>query len=161
MAMQDDLVTLSQAPDAGAQDEQQAPAATAAAVAPAADVAPAATQQAVPSAAETGEKTAVARVRAITTSEEGRALPQLAEHLAFETNLSLEAAIGAMKAAAADRPAASTAATSGQSEQSGLGNALTREMAKTGNAAGVRPEGEIKPAEPENDLAEKAKAFTF
>lgn len=42
----------------------------------------------------------LARVKAIQTSEEGKARPKLAEHLAFNTDMSAEAAIDLMKAAA-------------------------------------------------------------
>lgn len=46
------------------------------------------------------------RIRAILSSEEGKATPKLAEHLAYETEMSAEAAVAMMQAAAADAPPA-------------------------------------------------------
>lgn len=50
------------------------------------------------------------RVRAITASEDGRALPTLAQHLAFDTDIAASVAGGILKAARADLRAAGTTA---------------------------------------------------
>lgn len=48
---------------------------------------------------------AQARIKAILASEEGKALPTLANHLAFDTGVTAEAAIATLKAAKSDQPA--------------------------------------------------------
>jgi signal peptide peptidase SppA len=53
-------------------------------------------------AAEKAKAETLARVKAIQTSEEGKARPKLAEHLAFNTDMPAEAAVQLMKAAAAE-----------------------------------------------------------
>lgn len=53
-------------------------------------------------AAQKATADALVRVKAIQTSEEGKARPKLAEHLAFDTNLSADSALGILKAAAVE-----------------------------------------------------------
>ncbi len=168
--MEDDLVTLSQAPDAGAQNGDQGgdQGGQQAAQAVAANAAKPAGQQAASAAATVAAQAAAdpdqverARIKAIVTSVEGQAAPALASHLAFDTAMSAEAAVKALVAAAADVTGgakASAAAGGEQDAQGALDGALEREMAKSGNSAGVRPEGEIV-AKTANPLAEKAKAY--
>ncbi len=50
------------------------------------------------------EAAILARVEAITESEEGKATPALAKHFAFKTKLTADEAVAAMRAAAADAP---------------------------------------------------------
>jgi len=62
-------------------------------------------------AAAEAETNAQTRIKAILASEEGKALPTLANHLAFDTKISADAAIATLKAAKSDvatAPAAST-----------------------------------------------------
>lgn len=48
----------------------------------------------------------LARVKAIQSSEEGKARPTLAEHLAFNTDMSADAALGILKASPVEKPQA-------------------------------------------------------
>jgi hypothetical protein len=76
-----------------------------------------------------------ARVFAILESDEAKDRPALAMALA-KSGLAAEAAKGILKAS----PAEAAAKEEGNDDKKQLGNALSREMAKPGNAAGVKPD---------------------
>lgn len=126
--------------------------ATAPAAAPAPAPAPAASAQPAPAPAADAVAAAVdaalSRVFAILESDEGKARPKMALALA-KAGIGADAAKGIL-AAAPEEAAAKPAATG-----DGLADALSKEMAKPGNAAGVKPEasGQARPS-----LAEKMKA---
>lgn len=106
--------------------------------------APAASQ--VPSASD--ERS---RIRAILGSAEAKTRGQLASHIALNTDLSAEQAVAILAAAPAEQ---APAAQPGPQQQ--LNSALHQQMAKPGNAAGVKPEASA-PGKP--SLAERAKSF--
>jgi len=105
----------------------KAPPAASAQAAPAAAAAPVA-------AAGDAATEARTRIKSILGSEAAKASPGLAEHLAYETDLSADVCASVLAKAAADKPA------EGNTQQQ-LGNALGREMAKPGNAAAIKPDG--------------------
>lgn len=102
---------------------------------PAVGSAPAAQPAAAPAAAPSAEPAKAkaedsrARIKAILDCEAAKDRPNLARHLALETDLDAETAAAVLAKASAET------APSGQ-----LDTALAREMAKPGNAAGIKPE---------------------
>jgi signal peptide peptidase SppA len=76
---------------------------------------------------------ATARIFAILDCEEAKDKPAMARKLAGNPKLSVDEAKDLLKAAAPEKAAAAD-------DKSALGNALERQMAKGGNAAGVKPE---------------------
>lgn len=86
------------------------------------------------------------RIKAILNSDAAKSRPALAQKLALETDVSAETAATLLAAAAEEKPAAADAT---------VADALAAQMAKPGNAAGVKPDaGES--ARP--SLADKVKA---
>lgn len=103
---------------------------------PAADPAPAAAQQA-PAAEQQAPKVDAAaamkdRISAILTCDDAKERQGLANHLAFNTDLDVEAAKAVLKASSVE-------AKPGAASQ--LGTALEQRMAQPGNSAGVAPDG--------------------
>lgn len=93
------------------------------------------------------------RIRAILGSSEAKTRGALASHIALNTDLSAEQAVAILAAAPAEQAPAAAAPT----QQSQLNSALHQQMAKPGNAAGVKPEAEAQSSRP--TLAARAKAF--
>mgnify|MGYP001065828557 CR=1 FL=1 len=124
------------APAATAQTQQTAPAQQTA-VKPEASAQPAADD-------------ARARIKAILSSEAAKARPKLANYLALETDLDAKTAEAVLNAAAPETEASANP----------LENALARQMAKPGNAAGVKPEAGSGDGSPSArpSLADKVKA---
>jgi len=104
--------------------KEEAPAAVPAAATPAVP--------AQPSAAQTER----ARIKAIVDSDEGKARAGLASHLAYETDMTAEAAAKILAAA----PKESTEAIAAENTSSGLDSALEKQMANSGNAGNIKPE---------------------
>jgi hypothetical protein len=103
--------------------------------APAAAAAPAPAAAAAPAAAPVdAAKAERERIGAIIGSEDGKKRPGLANHLAFETEMSAEAA-GKILAAAPVEHVAAAAPT----QAAGLATALEQRMAQTGNSGGIVP----------------------
>jgi capsid assembly protease len=119
---------ISQTVAALAAQRTPAPAAPVAPAAAAAAPAAPAAAAAAPAADAQSEKE---RIKAITTSDAGKANPDAAAVLAFETTLDAEMAVKVLDKLAAAKPATPAA---------GLDSALHKQMQKPGSAAGVKPD---------------------
>ncbi|MCF6199260.1 MAG: S49 family peptidase [Hyphomicrobiaceae bacterium] len=120
-------------PAAAAASVPSVPAAAAAPLAPVAQPAPAA-----PSASD--ERS---RIKAITGSDEAKGQSALADHLAFDTDMSVDAAKAMLVQASKDKASAGT--NEANSQQAGLNNALAQQMADPANSANISPDsGESK-----------------
>lgn len=111
---------------------------------------PAPAAPAAPAAAATDGR---ARVKAILTSEAAKGRTGLAEHLAYDTDMSADAALALL----AKAPAEQAAADPKSDTQAGLATALEKQMAKAGNAAGIKPDAET----PKGSKSEAAVSSTI
>lgn len=97
---------------------------------------------AAPSAADPAAE-ASARIFAILDCDEAKDKPKLARTLAANAKLSVDEAKQLLAAAATEKAEASA------DDKAALGNALEKQMAKSGNAAGVKPDASASNARPD------------